>query len=124
MEIIRKVRKVLLYMGLAIVVIVGIALIFPTWTSKIDGPNSISELKQVEINGTGHELMIRAQDKTNPVVIFVHGGPGVPEIPYVTKYSKELEKYFTVVHYDQRATGKSYHFGEDYSNLSTELLVQ
>ena len=31
---------------------------------------------------------------------------------------------FTVVHYDQRASGKSYHFFEDYSNLSTDLLVE
>lgn len=68
--------------------------------------------------------MIRGQDKSNPVVIFIHGGPGVSEIPYVTKYQDLLEKNFTVVRYDQRASGKSYHFGEDYSNLSTDLLLK
>ncbi|MFC3746907.1 alpha/beta fold hydrolase [Paenibacillus sp. GCM10012306] len=120
----RKVKRILLYLGLAILLLVGIGLIFPTWTPAIKGENSISELKQVEINGTGHELMIRGQDKSNPVVIFVHGGPGVSEIPYVTKYQDELEKHFTIVHYDQRATGKSYHFGEDYSNLTSDLLVK
>lgn len=104
--------------------LVGLALFFPTWTPKIEGKNSISILEQVEINGTGHELLIRGQDKSNPVVIFVHGGPAVSEIPYVTKYQDLLEKDFTVVRYDQRASGKSYHFGEDYSNLSTDLLVE
>ncbi|OBZ14016.1 alpha/beta hydrolase [Bacillus sp. FJAT-27264] len=29
-----------------------------------------------------------------------------------------------MVHYDERATGKSYHFGEDYSNLTNDLLVK
>lgn len=110
-------------MVVAIILLVGIALIFPTWTSKIEGENSISELKQVEINGTHHELMIRGHDKHNPIIIFVHGGPGVSEIPYVTKYQKQLENNFTIVHYDQRASGKSYHFGENYANLSTDLLV-
>ncbi|WP_026010968.1 alpha/beta fold hydrolase [Paenibacillus sp. OSY-SE] len=120
----KKVRKALLYLGATIISLVGLALIFPTWTPKIDGVNSISVLEQVEINGTGHELMIRGQDKNNPIVIFIHGGPGVSEIPYVTKYQDLLEKNFTIVHYDQRASGKSYQFGEDYSNLSTDLLVK
>ena len=33
-----------------------------------------------------------------------------------------MEQKFTIVHYDQRGTGKSYHFFQDYSNLSPELL--
>lgn len=67
--------------------------------------------------------MIRGHDKNNPVIIFVHGGPGSSEIPYAKKYQDLLEKNFTVVNYDQRASGKSYHFFEDYSNLSSDLLV-
>lgn len=99
-------------------------MIFPTWTPQIKGANSISVLEQVQINGTDHELMIRGEDQHNPLVIVVHGGPGVSEIPFVNKYQDLLEKDFTIVHYDQRASGKSYHFGEDYSKLSTELLVE
>lgn len=57
-------------------------------------------------------------------MIFVHGGPGVPETPYVRKYQNLLEQNFTVVQYDQRGSGKSYHFSEDYSNLTSELLVE
>jgi L-proline amide hydrolase len=106
-----------------IVILVVTGLLFPTWTPSIKGNNSISLLKQIEINGTGHEIMIRGVDRGNPVVIFVHGGPGCSEIPYVRKYQNLLEPNFTIVHYDQRGSGKSYHFGEDYSNLSSDLLV-
>lgn len=67
--------------------------------------------------------MIRGADKNNPIIIFVHGGPGFPEIPYVRKYQDILEKKFTVVQYDQRGAGKSYQFFKDYSNLSPELLT-
>ncbi|MEK3775239.1 alpha/beta hydrolase [Paenibacillus sp. FSL K6-4396] len=119
----KKIRKTLKYSILSIILMVIVALIFPTWTPKIKGENSISMLEQVEINGTGHEVMIRGVDRTNPILIFVHGGPGCSEIPYVRKYQKELEQYFTVVHYDQRGSGKSYHFFEDYSNLTTDVLV-
>lgn len=119
----KKIRKILKYSIFSIILMVIVALIFPTWTPKIKGENSISMLEQVEINGTGHEVMIRGVDRTNPILIFVHGGPGCSEIPYVRKYQKELEQHFTVVHYDQRGSGKSYHFFEDYSNLTTDVLV-
>lgn len=106
-----------------IIIISFVLLFFPTWTQHIKGENSISVLKQVEINGTGHEIMIRGNDKDNPVILFVHGGPGSSEIPYAAKYQNLLENRFTVVNYDQRGTGKSYHFFEDYSNLSSDLLI-
>lgn len=119
----KKIIRIIKIVSISITLMLIIALIFPTRTSKIDGDNSISELRQIEINGTNHEIMIRGKDRENPVILFVHGGPGCSEIPYVTKYQDLLENDFTIVQYDQRASGKSYHFFEDYSNLSTSILV-
>jgi L-proline amide hydrolase len=59
-------------------------LLFPTWTPGIEGKDSVSVYDQVSINGTNHQLMIRGADKNNPIIIFVHGGPGYSEIPYGT----------------------------------------
>lgn len=109
--------------GIMIIILI-IALFFPTWTPHIKGDNSISTLEQVEINGSKHSIMIRGNDKNNPVIISVHGGPGCSEIPYAGKYQDLLESKFTVVNYDQRGSGKTYHFFEDYSNLSTDLLIE
>ena len=117
-------KKIIKYFAAIILIVLIIALFSPTWTSSIKGENSISTLEQVEINGTDHEIMIRGTDKENPVIIFAHGGPGCPEIPYAEKYHDTRETNFTVVNYDQRASGKSYHFFEDYSNLSSDLLVE
>ncbi|KAB2334527.1 alpha/beta hydrolase [Cytobacillus depressus] len=100
-----------------------IKFVFPTWTPDIKGINSISTLQQIEINGTKMEVMIRGKNQSNPIIIFVHGGPGCSEIPYVRKYQDLLEENFTIVHYDQRGSGKSYHFFEDYSNVTTDLHV-
>lgn len=119
----RKGTKITVLSMMIVTLLVAIGLMFPTWTPAIKGDNSISLLEQIEINGTGHEVMIRGSDQHNPIIIFVHGGPGCSEIPYVRKYQDLLERNFTIVHYDQRGSGKSYHFFEDYSNLSTDLLV-
>ncbi|PAD66760.1 alpha/beta hydrolase [Bacillus sp. 7586-K] len=101
-----------------------IALFFPTWTPSIKGENSIAILEKVKINDSELEVMIRGVDKTNPIIIFVHGGPGCSEIPYVRKYQDILEEHFTIVHYDQRGSGKSYQFFEDYSNITTDQHVE
>ncbi|WP_314587455.1 alpha/beta hydrolase [Paenibacillus terrigena] len=120
----KKAKKTIILTGVSILLVLLLALFFPTWTPSIQGDNSISALEQVEINGSRHEVMIRSKDKKNPIILFVHGGPGCSEIPYARKYQDALENKFTVVNYDQRASGKSYHFGEDYSNLSSDLLVK
>ncbi|WP_227793505.1 alpha/beta fold hydrolase [Paenibacillus guangzhouensis] len=119
----KKVIKAVKIIIIVLSLLIGIGMIFPTWTPSIAGEHSISSLEQIEINGTKHAIMIRGVDRRNPIVVFVHGGPGCSEIPYVRKYQRELEQHFTIVHYDQRGSGKSYHFGEDYSNLSADLLV-
>ncbi|MCI0768403.1 alpha/beta hydrolase [Bacillus sp. TL12] len=120
----KNIKKLIKCLGVVIILILAIALFFPTWTPHIKGDSNISTLEQVKINGSNHEIMIRGNDKNNPVIIFVHGGPGCSEIPYADKYQDLLESNFTVVNYDQRASGKSYHFFEDYSNLSSDLLVE
>ena len=54
----------------------------------------------------------------------VHGGPCCSEIPYVRKYQNLLEQNFTIVHYDQRGSGKSYDFGTDYSDVYANTHVE
>ncbi len=119
----KNIKKIIKYIGVIIISILLLVLFRPTWTSNIKGDNSISVLEQVKINGTKQQIMIRGRDQNNPVIIYVHGGPSVSEIPYA-KYEDLLEKDFTVVNYDQRGSGKSYHFNEDYSNLTADVLVE
>ena len=89
-----------------------------TTTTKIEGDDAISELKMVDINGTKLAVMIRGRDKNNPVLLCVTGGPSGSEIMMIKNTEKELEKHFTIVHYDQRGAGKSFSFKEDYKDLN------
>lgn len=101
-----------------LLLVLAVRAFMPARTPRLRGENSISELRKVKLNGAEIQLMIRGCDRRQPVLLFVHGGPCCPEIPYVRKYQKALEKEFTVVCYDQRGSGKSFGFGKDYSGVT------
>ena len=73
-----------------------------------DRHRSISQTERVTLGGVPQAIRIRGDDRfRNPVLLFVHGGPGVPEMP-VAHHNAELERAFTVVQWDQRGAGKSF----------------
>ena len=75
---------------------------------RIVAPNGIQESYKTKIGGLDQWLNIRGQDKSNPIILFVPGGPASPLIPTLWQFQRPIEEYFTVVNYDQRGAGKSY----------------
>lgn len=76
--------------------------------SKIVNPNGVQENYQVTIGGIKQWVYVRGQDRNNPIILFVHGGPASPISPEMWIFQRPIEEYFTVVNYDQRAAGKTY----------------
>ncbi len=74
---------------------------------KIDSPNGISSLEKVRLGGVEQWVQIRGRDKSSPVLLFLHGGPGFPQMPFA-HLNAELEQHFVIVQWDQRGAGKSY----------------
>jgi pimeloyl-ACP methyl ester carboxylesterase len=70
--------------------------------------NSLSEKMRVNINGVEQGMFIKSRNIDNPVLLFVHGGPGMPEYWLTRWYPTGLEEYFTVVWWEQRGAGLSY----------------
>jgi proline iminopeptidase len=75
---------------------------------KIVAPNGVERLEKVRIGGIDQWVSIRGADRRNPVLLYIHGGPGYVSIPMSWWFSHGLEEYFTVIQWDQRATGKTY----------------
>ena len=75
---------------------------------KIVTPNGVERLEKVRIGGIEQFVSIRGTDKRNPVLLFIHGGPGYVSIPMSWWFSRGWEEYFTVVQWDQRGAGKTY----------------
>jgi pimeloyl-ACP methyl ester carboxylesterase len=75
---------------------------------RIVAPNGIQESYKTKIGGLDQWINVRGQDKANPIILFVHGGPASPLIPTLWQFQRPIEEYFTVVNYDQRGAGKTY----------------
>jgi pimeloyl-ACP methyl ester carboxylesterase len=69
---------------------------------------SVAEKLRVTINGVEQGMFIKGRDRSNPVLLWVHGGPGMPDYFLGEQYPPGLEDSFTVVWWDQRGTALSY----------------
>jgi len=71
-------------------------------------PGGVDELKPVEINGLKQWIHVRGADRRNPILLFIHGGPGSPTMPESWTFERPWEDFFTVVQWDQRGAGKTF----------------
>jgi pimeloyl-ACP methyl ester carboxylesterase len=75
---------------------------------KIVNPNGIQETYKTKLGGINQWVYTRGQDRKNPIILFIHGGPASPISPCMWMYQRPIEEYFTVVNWDQRCSGKTY----------------
>lgn len=92
-------------------------------TPKIDAPNAVTDLLSVEVGGMQQWLLIRGENADNPILLWLHGGPGSAQMPIHHAYAKELEKEYVVVHWDQRGAGKSNHSGFREETMSLDRFI-
>lgn len=64
--------------------------------------------ENVEVNGSIQNIRVRAAKKGLPVILFLHGGPGVCDRHNILRDHSDLAEDFTLVCWDQRGSGKSY----------------
>lgn len=84
---------------------------------KLNSKNIIS------INGFNCKYHIWGKSEENPIIIFVHGGPGIPIRHKIKKYFKKLRDAYTLVAYDQRGIAGSYSDKLNETNITVDHLV-
>lgn len=79
-----------------------------TTDEKRSGP--IDDTLFHEINGAKHFVRIRGDDAGNPVMMYLHGGPGAGAGISAWAYFEALgyEKTFTLIHWDQPGAGRTF----------------
>jgi pimeloyl-ACP methyl ester carboxylesterase len=87
-------------------------------------PTSIASLERVMLGGADQGMLIRGRSISNPVLLYLHGGPGTSELGMVRRHNMPmLEQHFTVVVWDQRGAGLSYAAREPESGMTVEQLI-
>ena len=79
---------------------------------------SIDTLQELSIGGIRQFISIKGNNRSNPVLLFLHGGPGSSAMSYGDKFTYKLRQHFVVVQWDQRETGRTRE-----ANTSTEQLT-
>lgn len=77
------------------------------------GKGEVQALEAVPVTGGELWTLQRGADRNNPILLVVHGGPGLSEMAMNRANYKALEQHYTVVQYDQRGAGKSRAAGQD-----------
>jgi pimeloyl-ACP methyl ester carboxylesterase len=95
-----------------------------TSTAPIGTPHGIAELKQLELNGYPQWVLIRGHNVSDPLFLFLHGGPGESNLWLAHHTMKELERHFVCVNWDQRGAGKSLLPGPDPATMTIEQLYE
>jgi pimeloyl-ACP methyl ester carboxylesterase len=95
-------------------------------TTRIVTSNGISSLEEITLGNVKQWIFIRGTDQKNPVLIFLHGGPGAPILGISSSRisDAELINHFTVVHWDQRGAGKSYSRDIPVNSMTFDRLVE
>lgn len=102
--------------------------VIPAGTPRIRperaGDTPIAELERVRIGGADQWVLQRSRDVGNPIVLYLHGGPGTSHLTANRRITGDLEREFLVVTWDQRGAGKSYRAIDDVDRMNIEQFVE
>ena len=87
---------------------------------KVSGqkPIKFDRLFDLNINGCKQKVHIQSNDINNPILLYLHGGPGSSFMLYSYMYSSKLVQNYTFVNWDNRGTALSYYDGMDTNKIS------
>jgi pimeloyl-ACP methyl ester carboxylesterase len=94
---------------LAMAAFVGLLLASPAlWAAPALAGEPIHEESFVRIGGIDQWITVTGQDRDNPVLLLLHGGPGVTFTPNAEAMFQGWDKDFTLVEWDQRGAGRTF----------------
>jgi pimeloyl-ACP methyl ester carboxylesterase len=92
-------------------------------SESIHTANGVEVRDAVTIGGIKQWITVRGKDLNNPLLLYVHGGPGDAMMGASWTFQRPWEDYFTVVQWDQRGSGKTY-ASNDWETVKPTLKVE
>lgn len=89
-------------------------------------PHGLDEGRYVTLGGIEQWVTIRGENRDNPVLLVLHGGPGDATNPWSYAVLRPWLRHFTVVQWDQRGAGRTLGRNDPSvaSTISLERLTQ
>jgi pimeloyl-ACP methyl ester carboxylesterase len=84
---------------------------------------SLAEHAYVRIGGIEQWITLDGADCANPVILFVHGGPGNPLSPFMDQLYGKWKDSYTIATWDQRLSGRTYGRNEPVTEVTEERLA-
>jgi pimeloyl-ACP methyl ester carboxylesterase len=112
-----------------VVALVVVRFVIPAGTpsirllGKADPDKRVAVLEKLNIGGSDQWVLQRSENVDNPLILFLHGGPGTSQLTGNRRNTRELEKSFIVVNWDQRGAGKSYGAIHDAAKMNIDQFV-
>lgn len=85
--------------------------------------DSLVTLEKISLGGINQWISIRTKDIQNPILLYLHGGPGTPVMPLFRHFQAPLENYFIVIQWDQRGAGKSFSWHIPKESMTIEQFI-
>ena len=86
------------------------------------GPGRAIKVR-VPVNGVDQGMFLEVGEEGSPVLLFVHGGPGMPEYWLTRRHPTRMGEAFTVAWWEQRGAGLSYRPGIPAATMTVEQLI-
>ena len=84
--------------------------------------SAINVSEAVAIGGIKQWISIKGADRSNPLLLFLHGGPGNSVMGYSDKFTNHLQEHFVVVQWDQRGSGTTAKLNKSSAPLSVSRM--
>jgi pimeloyl-ACP methyl ester carboxylesterase len=84
--------------------------------------SKINTSEAITIGDIKQWIQIKGEKESDPVLLFLHGGPGNSAMNYADRFTTELQKNFIVVQWDQRETGKTEKLNPSNQKLTLALM--
>lgn len=123
----QRIKKISKVTGIVVVSVVAITLLAHFAGRAINNKTpdgGINESMYVDINGTKQWISIYGEDIDNPVLLYLHGGPGSATSTVDYAFTRQWADVYTVVTWDQRNCGKSYSKDYDGTEYTYELFMR
>ncbi len=122
----KKIAKFLSIASLLIttpIIIICALIILPrlgSSTHNFSSKDSVGNLEEIKLGGQKQWVLMTGAHTEKPLILFLHGGPGSPLMPYAVEYiNGTMHANVISVSWDMAGSGKSYseNFNKDRINL-------